>query len=484
MLNSIQDIGNNDLLWTIIQLLDGVVITDKEGRYVFVNDNWSHLMGGMTLDEVRGLYVHDVVPETRVDEALKTGKILTGYDLVMNTRNGTMRLFCTYVPIYERGEIAGCFIYVVFRGMDEAIDFATKVSELLHKVEYYQRELKELRGARYGIGNIIGESEGIQRVKREIFKAARSASTVLITGETGVGKELVAHAIHDLSARMDAPFIKVNCSAIPSELLESEFFGYESGAFTGARKGGKAGKFELAHRGSLFLDEINQMPLSLQPKLLRVLQEREIEPLGGKGSIPVDVRIIAASNVNLEASVRHKAFRTDLFYRLNVLTIQIPPLRERRSDIPLLAEHLVKKLNFEMGLDVSGISEEAKTHLMAYHWPGNIRELQNVIERGMNTVWNDVLEWRHIKDYFERRDRHFDISEKGTFAVQDPDVDICGDGGRTGWTPDIRLGKEAFERQCIQAALTRCNGNKTQAARQLGITRAMLYRKLNKYDLR
>lgn len=466
MINYLKDIDNNELLKTIIEVLDAVVISDSEGRYVYVNKNWSDLMGGIDLEEIKGMYVHDIVPETKVDEAIRTGKILTANDIKIKTINGNIRIFCTYIPIFKNNKVIGCFTYIVFRGMDEAMDFVAQVNGLVNEVEYYKKELKEIRGAKYSINNIIGKSDAIKKVKREIFKASRSMSTVLIEGETGVGKELVVHSIHDLSQRMEASFIKVNCSAIPAELLESEFFGYEAGAFTGANKGGKEGKFELANRGSIFLDEINQMPLFLQPKILRVLQEKEVEHIGGKKSIPVDVRIIAASNVNLEKLVKENKFRSDLYYRLNVLRIKIPPLRERKEDIPMLAEHLLKRLNFQMGMSVPGISEEAKEKLMEYDWPGNIRELQNVIERAMNTVWCDIIEWKHLKEYFDNKKlhKHVIINRSGGYEIKDI--------------------KKNFEKSIIREALEKCNGNKSQTAKILGISRAMLYRKINNFDIK
>lgn len=465
MINYFKDVDNNELLKTVIEVLDAVVISDSEGRYVYVNKNWTDLMG-VSLEEIKGMYVHDIVPETKVDEAIRTGKILTANDITIKTRNGNVKMFCTYIPIFRNNKVIGCFTYVVFRGMDEAINFAANVNGLLNEVEYYKKELKEIRGAKYSINNIIGKSVAIKKVKQDIFKASRSMSTVLIEGETGVGKELVAHSIHDLSHRMEASFIKVNCAAIPAELLESEFFGYESGAFTGAKKGGKEGKFEMANKGSIFLDEINQMPLFLQPKILRVLQEKEVERVGGKKSIPLDVRIIAASNVNLEKLVKEKKFRSDLFYRLNVLRIKIPSLRERKEDIPLLADNLLNKLNFQMGMSVPGISEEAKEKLKEYDWPGNIRELQNVIERAMNTVWCDIIEWKHLKDYFDNKKLHKHVIINNAKSYEIKDI------------------KRTFEKNIVKDALEKCNGNKTKTAEMLGISRAMLYRKMKSLDIK
>ena len=465
MIDSLNDVANNQLLKTIIECLDAVIITDKEGRYVYVNQNWIDLMGGVTLDRVKGMPVRDMVPETKVDEAIKMAKVLTANDLTINTPNGDVKMFCTYIPIFNGKEVVGCFTYTVFKGMDQAINFAAQVNGLMNKVEYYRQELKQIRGAKYSIDNIIGNSPQMKKMKSEIFKASKSQSNVLIVGETGSGKELVAHAIHDLSNRMEGPFIKVNCAAIPGELLESEFFGYEEGAFTGAKKGGKEGKFEMANRGSIFLDEINQMPMVLQPKILRVLQEKEVEHVGGKNSIPIDTRLIAAANIPLEKLVKENKFRSDLYYRLNVLVINIPPLRERKEDIPILCDSLLDRLNFQMGMNVPGISNEAKERLKDYDWPGNIRELQNVIERAMNAVWTDTIEWCHMKDYFENKKlrRHERYVEGQNF--------------------EIKTMKRSIEKSIVLEAIDKCDGNKTQAAKMLGISRTMLYKKINRYHL-
>ncbi|HWQ62237.1 MAG TPA: sigma 54-interacting transcriptional regulator, partial [Negativicutes bacterium] len=414
MLTHIGDITDKNLLELIINQLNSVVLTDERGRYVYVNKKWTELMDGLTLEDVRGLYVRDVVPDTKLDVALRTGKVVTGDSVRMkNHRGEQLQLFCTYVPLYDEERIIGCIIHAIVNSMHEAMTFSANMSSILNELTYYREELKKIRGAKYSIANIIGVSTSIKSMKAHIYQSARSVSTVLIEGETGCGKELVAHSIHALSNRSAKPFIKVNCAAIPHELLESEFFGYEYGAFTGAQKNGKKGKFELADEGTLFLDEINQLPLMLQPKLLRVLQEKEIEHVGGKDSVPVDFRLIAASNVSLEELVRRGKFRQDLFYRLNVIRIEVPPLRKRKEDIPYIADSLLERLNFQMGMKVPGITGEAKKRLMEYNWPGNVRELQNVIERAMNEAWCETLSWQHFEDYFANKPRQRNLGWEG-----------------------------------------------------------------------
>jgi transcriptional regulator with PAS, ATPase and Fis domain len=287
----------------------------------------------------------------------------------------------------------------------------------------------------------------------------------LIEGETGVGKELVAHSIHDLSKRSIKPLIKVNCAAIPSELFESELFGYEYGAFTGAKKEGKQGKFEMANGGSLFLDEINQLSVVAQPKLLRVLQEKEIERIGGKESVPVDVRLIVATNTSLEKMIIDKKFRDDLYYRLNVINIRIPSLRERKRDIRLLADNIISKLNFQLGLNVQGIDNHVIEKFMEYEWPGNIRELQNVIERGMNIALTGILTWNYFEDYFHNKLLRHDASMYNDKTLP------------------LKQAKIEIEKDIINGCLMKNNYNKAQCARELGISRTMLYKKMKQYNI-
>lgn len=454
----------DEVLKLIFTQLDCVAITDSSGRYLYVNDSWSEIMGGITLKEVRGKFVRDIIPDTKIHEALESRKPIIGH-AIKTKGPDKKKAFTSYLPIFRDGEIVAGFIHVIIIGMKSALDFTDKVNSMASQIEYYQQELKRIRGAKYCIDHIIGESVPIENMKEEIKCAARSTSTVLIEGETGCGKELVAHAIHDLSSRRDSPFIKVNCAAVPHELLESEFFGYEEGAFSGAKKGGKLGKFELAQNGSLFLDEINQLPYELQPKLLRALQEKEIERVGGKGSIPINARIIVATNVSLKKLISQNKFRKDLYYRLNVIKIKTPPLRDRKVDISLISDALLKRLNFQLGMNVPSISEDVKKNLQEYQWPGNVRELQNVIERAMNKSWGERLEWEHFRQYFE--DKPFLISKT--------------EGGLKSF--EIKKMKYTLERDTIIEALSSCNNNKTQTAKLLGISRTLLYSKLEKYSI-
>ena len=320
----------------------------------------------------------------------------------------------------------------------------------------------------------------MQEVKEQIYIAGATSASCLIEGETGTGKELVAHAIHNASMRRVFPFVKVNCSAIPENLMESEFFGYEEGSFTGGIKGGKAGKFEKAHLGSMFLDEINAMNLKMQPKLLRALQEKEIERVGGSESIPVNVRVIAASNTPLESMIERGLFRRDLFYRLNIITIRIPPLRERKEDIPPLVQSFIRRYNSETCREVNGISDGALRYLSEYDWPGNVRELQNVVERVMASTRNDFLE----TDDFRRFSPHPESENRtvsGFSGSSFPDGKY--EEATAPGIKSLSLQKEESEKKAILNALQASGMNKSKAARMLKISRTLLYKKLEKYDI-
>lgn len=293
---------------------------------------------------------------------------------------------------------------------------------------------------------------------REIFgtieRVAPTRATVLLCGESGVGKDMIARAIHHHSPRANKPFVKINCSALPENLMESELFGYEKGAFTGASIG-KAGKFEEADTGTVFMDEIGDVPPAVQVKLLRILQDREFERLGSNKVRHVDVRVIAATNVDLRAALEQGEFREDLYYRLNVLPINVPPLRDRKEDIPYLARHFVRKLSEELGSRVESISDGAIERLMQYHWPGNVRELENTIERSLVLAPGNVLEAADVR---------IDMAPRTRAATAD------------GFIPD-GMTLDQYEQSIIREALHRANGNKSQAARLLGLTRnALRYR--------
>lgn len=310
---------------------------------------------------------------------------------------------------------------------------------------------------------LVGKSAQMQRVFDLIQHVAHGDFTVLITGESGTGKELVARAIHNLSARKDGPFVAVNCGAIPEHLLESELFGHKKGAFTGAVSN-KKGRFELANGGTLFLDEVGELPLHLQVKLLRVLQEKVIQPVGSVEDVPLDIRIISATNADLSKKVAEGTFREDLFYRLNVINIHLPPLRERGEDIVLLAQYFVDKLSSQMKKRIIGLSESAIDKLYSYHWPGNVRELENVILRAVILCDSHLIKGEHIQIPSG--------SSAGILPL------------RLGESLNLKRAKEELERRLLSSALERTNGNISLSANLLGISRTQLYNLLEKYGFK
>src|SRR5215471_15013735 len=339
----------------------------------------------------------------------------------------------------------------------QVVDKALEVRALREE----NRELKNALGRRYEFDNIIGRSPAMQEIFATIERVGPTRATVLLTGESGVGKDLIARAIHFHSPRKDRPLVKINCTAIPENLMESELFGYEKGAFTGAQTS-KPGKFEQADTGTVFLDEIGDVPAPIQVKLLRVLQEREFERLGSNTTRHIDVRLVAATNQDLRAALEQGTFREDLYYRLNVVPINIPPLRERKQDIPFLANHFVHKLAPEAGCKVEGITDAAMETLMNYYWPGNVRELENVIERSLVMATGTQLDVADIKLGSDRRPR-----------AQSGDSHFLPEG----------LSLDQYEQEIIREALRRADGNKSQAARLLGLTRNALRYRLTQMGL-
>ena len=458
-----------ELAIALLDAMDCVALTDDTGRYLYKNKMWyerRRIFG----QDVDAQYPWEIFKNTGTLEVIKTHRKVTGH--IMDS-SGTM--ICTnYYPIERDGKFFGVLIWTFFTGQDSTVAFSHRLHALSQELEVTKEKARRLAKASYSIPNIIGESDAIVSLKEEIADVARTTSSVLIEGETGVGKELVAHAIHDLSRRRDERFVRVNCAAIPETLIESELFGYAPGAFTGAQRGGKVGKFELASNGSLFLDEINSLPLTVQPKLLRALQEKEIDRVGGLEPIPIDTRFLAATNCDLAAKVAAKEFREDLYYRLNVIRIRIPPLRERMSDIPLLARSLVDRLNYQMGMEIGYIDDAAIARLMSYDWPGNIRELQNVIEFAMNYAHGDTIELKHIEPYFSRGSRQREGGQS-----DHPSQEAALRAARF----EQKSARDKAERERFLQALEACDGNRQEAAVQLGIPRSTFYRKLKKYGI-
>lgn len=339
---------------------------------------------------------------------------------------------------------------------------ALQHTQLTEEVTQLKQQLQE----KYSFKNIIGTSSKMQRVFEQIARVCETNATVLVQGESGAGKEMIVKAIHYHSKRREKPFIAINCGAVPINLLESEFFGHEKGAFTDA-KSRKIGKFEQANSGTLFLDEIGELPLDAQVKLLRVLDERKISRIGGHEMIPIDVRVISATNKNPEEEVKKGTFRLDLLYRLNIFTISVPPLRERKDDIPLLVEHFIQKYNQQMGLEVKNISQSAITYLQNYDWPGNVRDLENAIQSAMILAKNGVI---RLEDLPIRLQGYPEMN----------DAELIENVGLEG---HVRKMCSQIEKEIILKTLESCDHNRTITAETLQISRKTLFNKMKQYRL-
>lgn len=451
----------------------GVMVIDMEGNLVYMNQQCAVYLG-LNMEKSLGKNIMDIFPKTKMMEGLKKDKS----EIVFYHTDQGLGI-SIHVPIFVNNEKAGLLEYDVIQGSEFLYDFADGYKLFLdEELNYLKGEIKHFRSTKYSIENIHGNSRAINKLKGEIYSAARSNSTVLITGETGSGKELVAHSIHNLSKRSLRDFIRVNASTFPEHLFESELFGYEGGAFTGARKEGKKGKFELAHKGTLFIDEINQMPMNMQPKLLRVLQEHEVDRIGASKSITVDVRIIAATNKSLQTLVNEGKFREDLFYRLDVVEITVPPLRERPEDIPVIVSHAVDIFNKSLGKNIMNIEPKIYTILQEYDWPGNVRELYNVVERAMNFATGTMLRFEDFlfinrvmnKSSAIRKlaDDYFEIQSPSSIEEESP----------------IEKAKREAEIDIILKTLHQCGGNKSRAASQLKIGRTLLYQKMKRLGIK
>ena len=432
---------------------DGIVVVDQDGIITLFSKAYADFLG-VRVQDVLGKHVKDVIPNTRLPLVLKTGKpeesqlqLIKG-DYILASR----------IPLMKDGKIIGAIGKVLFRNIEELNTLHRRMSQLQQEVDQYRTKSAGLNQAKYSFHHIIGESDKMQLAKTIAEKASLTDSNVLLTSESGTGKELFAHSIHQGSVRSMKPFIKINCSAIPSELLESELFGYEEGAFTGARKGGRSGKFESADGGTLFLDEIGDMPAGMQAKLLRVLQEREVERIGAQHPVKVDVRIIAATNQNLPDMVEKGLFRADLYYRLNVIAIRIPPLRERPSDIDQLVPYLLEKICSHLGKYIEDVSPKTVQLLKSYSWPGNVRQLENILECAVNLLDGTVITPRDLPEIVTGTPSENEIKSMRELLVD-------------------------TEKDAIIKVLNFTNGKKAKTARLLKISRSNLYERMNRLNL-
>jgi len=446
-----------DFFKTIIDHLQvGVIIADADGIIVYINDTYARFLSIDPQQEI-GKHATEVIANTRLHVVAKTGQMEINYPHHFKDHGFLVHR----VPIFEDGKVIAVVGLVLFDSASTASRLAEKVSYLESKLNLYENELLALRATRYTMDSIVGMSSSMGALKWQAEKAAATSLPVVIVGESGTGKELFAQAIHNASPRKFHPFVRLNCAAIPRELFESELFGYERGAFTGARATGKPGKIELAHHGSLFLDEIGDLPLEMQPKLLRVLEEKACERVGGNDLIKSDFRLIAATNQNLERMLAESRFRTDLFYRLNVITLQIPPLRERREDILPIARHLLSRIAQDCGLANLRINPDVEELLVGYEWPGNVRELSNVLERAAHYADTERLKSADLPRYLLQK------KKTKTIACIEP----------------LRNVQQASEKEALCRALEAADFNKARADKTLGIHRSLFYKKLKKYDI-
>ncbi|SFE51948.1 sigma-54-dependent Fis family transcriptional regulator [Alteribacillus iranensis] len=451
---------------------EGVTVVDQHGIIRLFNDSYARYVA-MSREEAIGKHCTEVIENTRLPVVLETG-------IPERNQPHTLRgvpVIAHRLPIWRGDEIIGAVGMLIFEGVSELFRTYEKVQRFREKNENDRVALgipKSSKDDVITIDKIIGSSPEISHAKKQALRMAKTTGTVLITGESGVGKELFVKAIHRSSPVKDGPLISVNCAAIPEELIESELFGYEAGAFTGARQGGKPGKFELAHEGTLFLDEIGDVSIHLQAKLLRVLQEQTFERVGGTKEQKVNARIIAATNQPLEQLIEEGKFREDLYYRLNILPLNIPPLRERKIDIPILVSHLIERACEKHGLERVEMDQQAVIAFMRYHWPGNIRELTNLLERLVILSEKQRITWEDLPPYIRA------CYESPPAEERESEPNVQSEEEEQGLIKKYQLEDMERERELIVTTLQQVNGNKTAAAKHLGIHRSTLYKKMRK----
>jgi len=454
---------NNILFKTILNnAYEGIIIVDRNGIIQYSNQRHDKLFG-LIHEKIIGKPFSILSNYQGFHEVLQTGNPVVGDVVKILNRE----IVVNVMPIKSNNnKILGAIGFVLFKDVNEIEEIFQKVAKLEGQIEYYKKQLIDVC-SRYTINSIIGESEKIRALRVNVLRASRNSFPVLLVGESGTGKELIAHSIHYASGRKNGPFIRVNCSAIPESLLEAELFGYEPGAFTGASKKGKPGKFELAENGTIFLDEIGDMSIQMQSKILRVLYEKELDRIGSmKPSIPTNFRLITATNKKIEDLLSKGEFRHDLYYRLNVIRIELPSLREYLEDIPLLTYHFLKQLVNESGIQQNiGITNEAIELLKHYDYPGNVRELKNILAQAINICDGKKITKEIINSIL---------------------LDLMGEKGNSHSSSGRETLREFVsnaEKIAILDALKKSGGNLKQASHLLGIHRTVLYRKIKKYRI-
>ncbi len=442
---------------------EGVVVVDQEGTILYINLSYTRILG-IRPEQILGKRLRDIEPKAKLLEVLEDGTSILEKDVLIRSVGKTVVL--NDLPIRKEGRTIGAVS--VFRDITEVESLSDRLRKTELLTDTLKDELIKTSPIPHNLRHIVGFSGKLMEALHILRKVAPTDTSVLVRGESGTGKEIFARAIHDISERQDRPFVTINCSAIPENLLETEFFGYDRGAFTGARAEGKPGKFELAHEGTLFLDEIGDMSLPMQMKLLRVLETQEFERVGGIKTQKVNVRIIAATNRDLEEMIRNGGFREDLYYRINVVSIFLPPLREREEDIGPLVDFFIKKYR-KKGLDGEiRVSPEVMEFLRAYEWPGNVRELQHVIEHSLVMMEGNSLEFRYLPAYIRGWSKG--IKRKDGPRQIEP-------------ARSLKQKVRDLERTMITDVLEQTRYNKTKAIELLGMSRRTFYKKLKDLEI-
>ncbi len=440
----------------------GMCVVDSEGRVV----KWNYeKLFNIREEEVLGRPVTEVLENTRLHIVVKTGK----KELFQLQEIHGSHVIANRIPIFCQGESIGAAGTIVFKDVKELKDLWARLEKTENRYRDYRSELASMYSARYSFDDIYTESTRMEELKELCRVVARTEASILLLGESGTGKEMFAQAIHNESMASHEPFVSLNCSSIPKDLLESELFGYAPGAFTGAKRDGKMGKFELAGNGTIFLDEIGTMPMDMQVKLLRVLESRELERVGSTKKTSFGARVIAATNDNLEQAMEEGTFRKDLYYRLNVVTVKIPPLRERKEDLACLCQALLgmhcKKYKWQCPV----MAEETMSVLRTHDWPGNVRELRNVLERALILSGGETILPQHLPDALRKSDSALRFEASVPFKE-------CGESY---YKQEIAR----LEQRMICQALAECGGNRKEAAELLGIHRSLLYKKMETYEI-
>lgn len=450
----------NDYLKLAVESLYFTIIIDHEGIIRFLSDNYADILN-IDSKKAEGMPVEKVISNTRLNIVAKTGKAEIGH--IFRMKNG-QTVICNRIPFKDKdGNVKGVISTASFYDIKKVEVLSQQILQLKKENKLYIEQLDNLRNNTFSIQNIIGQSNKILEIKSILPKISNSNLSVLMTGETGTGKEVFANAIHQSSNRFLNNYVKINCAAIPHDLLESELFGYAAGAFSGAEKSGKIGKFEMANNGTILLDEIGEMPMHLQTKILRVLQEKELERVGSIKTVKLNLRVICSTNSDLEDLIEKKLFREDLYYRINAVNITIPPLRERLDDIPALCNYFIDKINSIEMLSIKGISKDVLTIFKKYNWPGNVRELEYTIYRAAVLCKNNIIQEHHCKFFIDR--------------IYKTKLGISKFDSLKGLTCNTEI-------NAIKEALIKSNGNKSKAAKLLNIDRSLLYSKMKKYNIK